>query len=157
MAEGSAPRRIGHFISGRMCSMIAAEHALVDAAALSSPSCAARGALIETFVVGELVRQASRQLDPPVTLHHYRTRDRAEVDVIAEAADGRIVAIEVKSGRTADRGAFRALANLRERVDRAGGRFVRGVVLYLGDGALPAGDRLAALPLSHLWAPPSRS
>ena len=67
--------------------------------------------------VNELVRQASRQLDPPVTLHHYRTRDRAEVDVIAEAADGRIVAIEVKSGRTADRGAFRALASLRERVD----------------------------------------
>jgi len=129
----------------------------VDAAALSSPSCATRGALIETFVVGELVRQASRQLDPPVTLHHYRTRDRAEVDVIAEAADGRIAALEVKSGRTADRGAFRALASLRERVDRAGGRFVRGVVLYLGDEALPAGDRLAALPLSHLWAPPSRS
>jgi len=45
--------------------------------------------------VNELVRQASRQLDPPVTLHHYRTRDRAEVNVIAEAA-GRLELIEAK-------------------------------------------------------------
>ncbi len=128
----------------------------VDAAALSAPVCAARGALVETFAVGELVRQASRQLDPLVTLHHYRTRDGAEVDLVAEAADGRLVAIEIKAARTPDRRAFRTLAGLRDRVDRAGGRFVAGIVLYLGEEALPAGDRLAALPLSRLWARPAR-
>lgn len=125
----------------------------VDEQALASPTSALRGPLIETFVVDELIRQASRLLDPEVTLHHYRTRDKAEVDVIAEAPDGRIVAFEVKAARSASRAAFRTLAGLRDLVDRAGGRFVAGIVLYLGDDALPAGDRLALLPLSHLWRP----
>lgn len=126
----------------------------VNAAALLAPDSAARGALLETFAVGELVRQASRQLDPRVSLHHYRTRDGAEVDVIAEAADGRLAAIEIKATSTPDKRAFRTIANLRDRVDEAGGRFVAGIVLHLGKEALPAGDRLAALPLCHLWAPP---
>ncbi len=33
----------------------------------------------------------------------------------------------------------------------AGARFVRGMVLHLGDAALPFGDRLEAAPLSSLW------
>ncbi len=126
----------------------------VDEHELVSPMSAARGPLIETFALDELVRQAARLLDPEVALYHYRTRDRAEVDVVAEAADGRIVAFEVKAARSVNRTAFRTLAGLRDLLDRAGGRFVAGVVLYLGDQALPAGDRLALLPLSHLWAPP---
>jgi len=126
----------------------------VDERALVSPMSAVRGPLIETFALGELVRQASRLLDPEVALHHYRTRDRAEVDVVTEAADGRIVAFEVKAARSVNRTALRTLAGLRDQLDRAGGRFVAGVLLYLGDQALPAGDRLALLPLSHLWAPP---
>ncbi len=127
----------------------------VDERALVSPMSAARGPLIETFALDELVRQASRLLDPEVILHHYRTRDGAEVDVVAEAADGRIVAFEVKAARSVNRTAFRTLAGLRDLLDRAGARFVAGVVLYAGDQALPAGDRLALLPLSHLWAPQS--
>ncbi|MCL2770339.1 MAG: DUF4143 domain-containing protein, partial [Solirubrobacterales bacterium] len=126
----------------------------VDEQGLSLPTSPARGPLIETFVIDELVRQAARLLEPEVALHHYRTRDQAEVDVVAEAADGRIVAFEVKATRSVARDAFRTLASLRERVDRAGERFVAGVVLYMGDQALPAGDRLAALPLSHLWMRP---
>ncbi len=127
----------------------------VDEWALASPTNAARGPLIETFALDELVRQASRLLHPEVTLYHYRTRDGAEVDIVAEAADGRIVAFEVKAARSVSRAASRALIGLRDLVDRAGGRFVAGVVLYLGDQALPAGDRLTVLPLSHLWSPPS--
>ncbi len=127
----------------------------VDAAGLAAPGSPALGPLVETFVVTELIRQAARLLDPDVTLHHFRTKDQSEVDVIAEAADGRIVAIEAKAGRTVSRSAIRTLASLRDRIDDRGGRFVRGVVLYLGDDALPAGDRLNILPLSHLWRPPA--
>ncbi|MHB8313691.1 MAG: ATP-binding protein [Candidatus Dormibacteria bacterium] len=127
----------------------------VNAAALAAPGSPALGPLVETFVVTELIRQAARLLDPDVTLHHFRTKDQSEVDVIAEAADGRIVAVEAKAGRTVGRSTIRTLASLRDRIDDGGGRFVRGVVLYLGDDALPAGDRLAILPLSHLWRPPA--
>ena len=37
----------------------------------------------------------------------------------------------------------------------AGERFVRGVVLHLGDAALPFGDRLEAAPVASLWLGPS--
>ncbi len=126
----------------------------VNGAALAAPGAPALGPLVETLVVTELIRQAARLLDPDVRLHHFRTRDQSEIDVIAEAADGRVVAIEVKAGRTVSRNTTRTLANLRDRIDDRGGRFVRGVVLYLGDDALPAGDRLSILPLAHLWRPP---
>ena len=43
---------------------------------------------------------------------------------------------------------FRGLELLR---DGIGDRFVRGILLYNGEQALPAGDRLWALPLSSLW------
>lgn len=125
----------------------------VDADALSGPTSAARGPLIETFAVNELIRQAAVLGEAEVSLYHYRTRDKVEVDVIAEAADGRVVAFEVEATSSIAADAFKGLRHLRERVDNAGGRFVAGVVLYLGGDALPAGDRLAALPLSHLWRP----
>jgi hypothetical protein len=34
--------------------------------------------------------------------------------------------------------------------EAAGDRFVRGVVLYLGDGILPFGERLLAAPVTAL-------
>lgn len=125
----------------------------VDAEALASPGSAARGPLLETFAVGELIRQASLLHDPEVTLYHYRTRDKVEVDVVAETPDGRVAAFEIKAASSIDKSAFRGLTKLRESLDENGGRFLAGVVLHLGEDALPAGDRLAALPLSHLWRP----
>ncbi len=127
----------------------------VSAEALGRPGSPALGALLETFVVTELVRQAARRGEPGISLFHYRTKDQAEVDVVAEADDGRMAAIEVKASRTVGQDAFRVLHTLRSQVDRAGGQFVRGVVLYLGNDALSFGDRLTALPVSHLWLPPS--
>jgi uncharacterized protein len=128
----------------------------VNEQALGLAESRALGPLTETFVVDELVKQVARDLLPRITLYHYRTRDQSEVDIIAEAADGRIVAIEVKAARTVGKAAFRSLAGLRDQMDRAGGSFVRGVVLYMGEEALPAGDRLVALSISHLWRPPAR-
>ncbi len=124
-----------------------------DPQALADPTSPVRGPLVESFAVGELVRQASLLDEPEASLYHYRTRDQTEVDVVAETTDGRVVAFEIKASSTVGMNAFRSLVKLRESLDSTGGRFVAGVVLYLGDDALPAGDRLAALPLSHLWRP----
>ncbi|MGO9407582.1 MAG: ATP-binding protein, partial [Acidimicrobiales bacterium] len=63
-----------------------------DATALSE-----FGHLVETFVVGELIKQAS-WLDGIAGLHHWRTYDGEEVDLLIERDDGCVVAIEVKSG-----------------------------------------------------------
>lgn len=89
----------------------------VNAAALAAPGSPVVGPLVETFVVDELIRQAARLLGPAVSLYHYRTKDQAEADLIAEAADGRGIAIEVKVDRTVDHRTVRTLATLRDQAD----------------------------------------
>lgn len=68
-----------------------------------------------------------------------------------EAADGRVVAVEIKSTSTPRPEDFRWLEFLRDRVDRAGGEFLVGVVLHTGERRLPFGDRMVALPASDMW------
>jgi predicted AAA+ superfamily ATPase len=106
------------------------------------------GALVEAFVGMELVRLAAVDRSR-AAVHHYRTHTRAEVDYLLETPDGRIVGVAVKAGATVGADDFRHLAGLRDLVGR---RFVRGVVLHLGERALPFGDRLAAWPITALWA-----
>jgi predicted AAA+ superfamily ATPase len=133
-----------HFVDSGLCAHLWG----IDGAALAAPGAAAAGPLLETFVVGELMRQATWS-QTSVELFHFRDHDRSEVDVVLEARDGRIAAVEVKAAsapRTAD---VRGLDVLRERL---GDRFVHGVVLHLGDQVLPFGDRVTALPLTALWS-----
>lgn len=117
-----------------------------DAGRLAEPDGAA-GPMIETFVMMELARQLTWSTER-AGLHHYRTKDRVEVDAVLETPDGRIIAIEVKAGatvRTED------LAGLRHLAQRLGSRFVAGYVLYTGQQTLPFGDRLRAIPIDALW------
>jgi hypothetical protein len=67
-----------------------------------------------------------------------------------EARDGRVVGIEVKSSTTPRADDFRWLADLRDRIDAARGKFVAGVVLHTGTARLPFGDRMVALPIADL-------
>jgi predicted AAA+ superfamily ATPase len=133
---------------------VAAHLLRVDEEALADPMCAATGPLVETFVVNELIRQESFGAER-IQLSHYRTHDGVEVDVIAEASNGRVGGVEIKSAATVTSADFRHLARVRDLLDMSGGRFVRGVVLYTGHQVLPFGDRLVAMPLAALWVPPA--
>jgi predicted AAA+ superfamily ATPase len=116
-----------------------------DGIAASPP---ALGALLETFVVTELLKDLG-WARTRARLHHFRSSNgRREVDIVVEDARGRIAGIEVRATATPGRSDFEGLRSLQE---LAGERFVRGVVLHLGDAALPFGDRLEAAPLSSLW------
>lgn len=123
---------------------------------LAEPTCPVTGALLETFTVSELVRQASRFADRlGVTLFHYRAHTGSEVDVIAETDDGRVVGIEVKAAASVDSGDFSHLVAVRDQMDRLRDmEFLQGIVLYTGDRPHSFGDRLEALPLAALWLPP---
>jgi predicted AAA+ superfamily ATPase len=113
---------------------------------LADPGGAA-GPLLENLVLMELARQLTWS-ETRARLYHYRTKDGTEVDAVVEAADGRIIGIEVKAGAT-----VRAedTAGLRHLADRLGDRFVAGYLLYTGQQALPFGDRLKLLPIDNLW------
>lgn len=105
------------------------------------------GHLLETFVVQELRRQAS-WCEERIQLHHFRTKEGAEVDAVLERAGRRIAGIEVKLSGTVVAKDFRGLKKLREAV---GSRFTAGVVLYDGEVTIPFGEGLFAVPLSRLW------
>jgi uncharacterized protein len=116
-------------------------------AALENPTDPATGQLVETFVFAELRRQLT-WAETEVALFHWQDRAGGEVDFVLEAADGRVVALEVKAGQTPKREWFRWLAHMR---DTLGEAFTAGVVLYGGQHTLPFGERLMAVPISALW------
>lgn len=101
-------------------------------------------------MLNELHRQAS-WLDDDIRLHHLRDRDGAEFDIVAEAADGRIVAIEVKASPTATAADARWLIWLIWLKDKTGDGFIAGIVLHTGPRPYRLGDRLYPLPVFYLW------
>jgi hypothetical protein len=113
-----------------------------DAASLSQ-----FGHLLETFVVGELVRQAS-WLGEVAAYGHWRTYDGDEIDLVLEREDGGVLAFEVKAaGQVAGRDA----RHLRKLRDALGERFLAGIALYMGRRAYNLEDRLYAMPVDRIW------
>jgi predicted AAA+ superfamily ATPase len=108
------------------------------------------GHLLETFCVGEVLKQLSWQATP-TQVGHWRTHDGDEVDLVLERDDGSVVAIEVKAGERVRDADFRSLRKLRESL---GERFLGGVVLHLGPRGYTVDDRLHALPVDRLWLAP---
>jgi uncharacterized protein len=118
----------------------------LDVAGLSAMP-QAYGALLETFVANELQKQLG-WAEERARLFHYRSMDRKEVDLVMEDAAGRIVGMKVRASASPGQADFKGLRDLQK---LAGKRFVRGVVLHLGDSALSFGDRFEAAPLASLW------
>ncbi len=71
------------------------------------------------------------------------------MDLVLEDCAGRLVGIDVKSTASVQQRDFRGLEAL---AALSGGRFVRGVVLFAGETAVPLGANLHALPVAQLWA-----
>ena len=116
------------------------------------------GDLLKTFVVGEVLKQASWMEHRP-HVGYWRTRDGGTgVDVVVEdARDGSVVGIEVKSGSRIQPEAPRGLRKLRDVLRH---RFTAGVVLYTGPHCIrykgvDAG--IIVLPIDRLWANTSPS
>jgi uncharacterized protein len=106
------------------------------------------GMLFETFVVMELVKQATWAA-APVELFFYRDTEKREVDLVIESASGEVVGIEIKSAASASASDARGLGLLR---DKLGQRFKLGVIVYAGEQTLPIADRIWAVPVRGLWA-----
>ena len=109
------------------------------------------GHLLETFVVGEILKQVS-WLDENIAPGHWRTHDGDEVDLVLERDDGRIVAFEVKAGSRVKGTDLSGMEKLR---DMLGDSFIGGVALYTGDRAYTYGDKVHVMPIDRLWTPSS--
>ena len=110
------------------------------------------GHLVETFAVGEILKQVS-WADEVTTASHFRTEAGDEVDLVLETWDGRVAGFEIKAGtriKDPDLNGLRLLS------DRLGDRFTGGFVLNLGELAYRKESKIAVMPLSALWSLPSR-
>lgn len=106
------------------------------------------GNLLETFVVGELRKQAS-WLDEPVTLGHWRTHDDDEVDYVVEFADGGVLAFEIKANEKIGKSDFKGMRKLR---DALGDRFIAGIGFITGTRSYSGyDDRIHVMPVDRLW------
>lgn len=105
------------------------------------------GHLVETFVVGEVLKQASWN-DDVATVGHWRTRDGQEVDLVVERFDGSVVCFEVKASAQVNPSDRSGLVALR---DLLGDQFTAGYVLYTGEHTARIDDRIYAAPIDRLW------
>ena len=109
------------------------------------------GPLLAGFVFSELAKLIGHS-DDPVSLSHFRDRDRVEVDFVLEQA-GKIVGIEVKATATLKPRDCHGLQRLQGVAGRA---FACGVILHDGERIQRVGDRLFAMPVASLWTQSER-
>ena len=105
------------------------------------------GSLLESFVFGELLKNASWSEERYV-FSHFRDKEQNKVDFVIEDRRGRIVGIEVKASATVTKYDF---SGLRKLATACGDKYVLGLVLYDGDQSVYFGDRMVAAPVSALW------
>jgi hypothetical protein len=130
--------------SGLLCSLLGINEARLE----EDPTLL--GPLLESFVLMEIRKQVGWSQTAP-SLFHYRTQTGQEIDLLLEDAAGRIVGIEVKASASVQERDVRALHDL---AGALGKRFVRGVVLYLGENVVPFSEKVSAVPLPVLWRYP---
>lgn len=108
----------------------------------------AAGALFETFVITEVLKQATWS-ERSVDLSYFRDRNGAEVDLIVEdRRTGELAGLEIKLTSTPTVRHAKHLMMLR---DTLGSRFKTGLVVHAGSQTLALGDRIWAVPVSALW------
>ena len=98
-------------VAARLLGLSPARLGRLDPAALSE-----FGHLLETFVVGELLKQASWTSDI-ADVGHWRTHDGHEVDLVVERHDGAVTAFEVKSAARVTGRDARGLRALRDALE----------------------------------------
>jgi predicted AAA+ superfamily ATPase len=107
------------------------------------------GRVLDTFVAAQLRAQATVAESRPRLYHLRQEQGRHEIDLLVEQAATRLVGVEVKADAAPRRDAAKHLCWLR---DQLGERFVKGVVLHTGPRGYDLDERIAAVPISTLWA-----
>lgn len=107
------------------------------------------GRLMDSFVLAQLRPDREASTLAPALYHLRQEHGRREIDLLAEAPDGRVLGIEIKATSAPDRKAAKHLCWLR---DQLGDDFVGGIVFHTGPRAFQLEERVHALPICTLWA-----
>jgi predicted AAA+ superfamily ATPase len=102
------------------------------------------GSFLETFVAAELLKLISGS-ERQLSLYHFRTATRSEVDFVLEGRDGSVIGIEVKASSKVDKSHLKGLRTLQ---GMAGDKFHMGIVLHSGTELMPLGPKIWAVPLA---------
>lgn len=105
------------------------------------------GHLLETFVVGEIIKQLS-WIDTASSFGYWNQYDKGEVDLVIERDDGKIVGVEIKASSAVS---GRDATGLRSLMEAVGDRFLGGVLLHLGERSYRLSDRIWVMPVDRLW------
>jgi uncharacterized protein len=129
-------------LAAHMLRLTPAKLAQLDPASLTE-----FGHLLETFVAGELLKQASWH-DDVREVAHWHTHDDQEIDFLIETYDGGVVGFEIKARGKA---VAKDLIGLRLLRDLLGDQFRAGFVLNTGQHAGRLEDRIYTCPIDRLW------
>jgi uncharacterized protein len=106
------------------------------------------GRVLETFVVAQC-RAECALMSPMPRLHHLRSRDGREIDLVIEVGARRLVAFEVKATASPQPADARHLRWFRRELDD---HDVTTVLLHTGSETLRFDDGTVATPISALWS-----
>ncbi len=91
------------------------------------------GNLVKSFVYSELIKHQSFA-NINTNIYHYRDQQKKEVDFVLESTDGKIVALEIKSGSNIKIEHFKGLVTLANTIKE---KDFKGIILYGGNQILP--------------------
>lgn len=140
--SGNTVRRIsgkpkGYFSdTGMLC------HGLFLSGPEALPSHPQWGNIVETAVVNEIVRRTTLMDSPPM-LHHWRSHNGAEVDLLLER-DGCFWPVEVKATTRPAKKDLRGIKAFRETYPHL--NIGKGIVIHLGESCLRLSDKDWAIP-----------
>lgn len=107
------------------------------------------GRVLDTLVAAQLRAECAASIVGADLFHYRDANGRHEVDLLIEARDGQMIAVEVKATAAPSAADARHLEWFAERV---GSTFAAGVVLHTGPRVFQLADRIVAVPIASLWA-----
>jgi uncharacterized protein len=107
------------------------------------------GRILDALVAAQLRAECAISVVGADMYHLRDANGRHEIDLLIEARDGQIIAIEIKASAAPSHADARHLEWLR---DRLGARLTMGLLVHTGPRVFALSERILAVPIASLWS-----
>jgi predicted AAA+ superfamily ATPase len=107
------------------------------------------GRILDTLVAAQFRAECAISVVGADMYHLRDANGRHEIDLLIEARDGQIIAIEIKASAAPSHADARHLEWLR---DRLGARLTMGLLVHTGPRVFALSERILAVPIASLWS-----